>query len=593
MLHLRLSHRPVQLFSSRSFSLHTQTAAGPKRLRDRVNSPDIGISQFVLKRKSVARRVKVNHFLFSIDKYLAREQWGNAWQYLYRRMESPAMADNKTRFEAYEHAVALFSSYERFAEAGEIQATMINEGFVPSLSLRTRMASIAVLTKGAEEGDLLQLLQGPLAEPNFTELALYQTVRFLGDTMNFSPSNIDKIVQTWAKHHGQIAKQKTISYLIQIHVKRGQLEDAKAWLQRSIDQGTTLDAAPFTDLMAGLVRREHTDQLTATIANMQKAGVAPDLAVFNTVIFGHIQRLHFKDAVAAYNLLFSSRGKGLTPDKYTFTNMFTMCLKSLKPLFQVYSVKKAKLPPPRKLYNNLIECHFIKTGGRFSLQSETLTPSVLNLALKLFIETRDYGAAYNVLRTFEICKVPANSVTTRILFQHSLAKIRRERRKASKDDTWLRTLLGPGWYENVEANGTLFSLTGTEILDRLWFVGFVGPQTDLQSEHSSLRSYANADARDFIKGKTDKLTLEDLRVLRCIVRKLFFAEAHRMDLDPSTPTAVAWRKSLNEAKDDMMPYVKPMKKYFASGKAGKKLRELSKNGGDKRVRYDLRYRGGG
>ena len=593
MLHLRLSHRPVQIFSSRSSSLHTRTAAGPKRLRDRINSPGVGTSQFILKRKGVARRVKVNHFLFNVDKYLAREQWGSAWQCLYRRMESPAMADNKTRFEAYEHAIALFSSYERFAEAGEIQATMINEGFVPSLSLRTRMASIAVLTRGAEEEDLLQLLQGPLADPNFTELALYQIMRFLGDTMNFSPSNIDNLVQTWAKHHGQIAKQKTISYLIQIHVKRGQLEDAKVWLQHSIDQGTTLDAAPFTDLMAGLVRREHTDQLTATIANMQKAGVAPDLAVFNTVIFGHIKRLHFKDAVAAYNLLFSSRGKKLTPDKYTFTNMFTMCLKSLKPRLQVYSVKKAQLPPPRKLYNNLIECHFIKTGGRFSLQSETLTPSVLNLALKLFIETRDYGAAYNVLQTFEICKVPANSATARILFQHSLAKIQRERRKASKDDTWLRTLLGSGWYENIEANGTLFSLTGTEILERLWFVGFVGPQADLQSEHSSLRFHANADARSFINGKTDKLSLEDLRVLRCIVRKLFFAEAHRMDLDPSTPTAVAWRGSLSEAKHDMVPDVKPIRKYFASGKAGKKLKELSENGGDKRVRYDLRYRGGG
>ena len=502
------------------------------------------------------------------------------------------MADSKTRFDAYEHAVALFSSYERFGEAREIQATMIDEGFIPSLSLRTRMASVAVLTRGAEEKDLLELLRNPLADPKFTETALYQLVRFLGDTIGFSPSNIDNIVQIWVEHHGQISKRKTLSYLIQTHIKRGQLEDAKAWLQRSTDQGTTLDAAPFTDLMTGLVRREHTDELTTTIANMQKAGVAPDLVVFNTIIFGHIKRLHFKDALATYNLLFSSRGKELTPDKYTFTNMFTMYLKGLKPKYQVHSVTKAQLPPPRKLYNNLIECHLIQTGGWLSLQSETLTTSVLNLALKLFMQMQDYEAAYNLLRTFAICQVPANSTTVSIILGPLLARILRERRKAAKNDTWLRTLLGPGWYENIEAHGTLFSLRGTDVLERLWVIGSVGSQVDYQPQYSSLDWHANADARRVITGKIDRLSPGDLKVLRNIVRRLFFAGAHKLDLDPLVPTALAWRRKVTTARRAMMPDVEAMNEYFASGRAGKKLEKLSEDGGDKRKRHDLRYLGG-
>jgi len=502
------------------------------------------------------------------------------------------MADNKTRFDAYEHAVTLFSSYERFGEAKEIQDTMIDEGFIPSLSLRTRMASIAVLTKGAEEEVLLELLQAPLADSKFTELALYQLIRFLGDTIGFSPSSIDSIVQTWVKHHTQISK-KSLSYLIQIHVKRGQLEDAKAWLQRSIDQGTTLDAAPFTDLMTGFVRRKHTNELTATIANMQKAGVAPDLAVFNTIIFGHIKRLRFKDAVAVYNLLFSSRGKELTPDKYTFTNMFTMYLKGLKPRFQVYSATRAQQPHPRKLYNNLIECHLIQTGGWPSLQSETLTPGVLNLALRLFMQTRDYGAAYNVFQTFDTCQVPANSTTVEIVLRPLLAKIWRERRKAVKNDTWLRTLLGPVWYENIEANGTLFSLRGTDILERLWVIGSAGPHVDSQPQYSTLDWHANADARMVVTGKTDRLSPGDLKVLGNIVRRLFYAEAHKMNWDPSILTASVWERKVVMAGRAMTPDMKAMNMYFASGKAGKKKEKLAKDEGDKRKRCELRHIGDG
>ena len=595
MLQSWLSHRPLQLFSSTSlhYTRGLRTAASLKRLRDRVNAHGIGTSNFILKRKDTARRVKINRFLLNIDRYLGRGEWTDAWECLYRRMDLPALADNKTRFDAYEHAVTLFSSYERFGEAREIQATMIDEGFIPSLSLRTRMASIAVLTRGAEEKDLLELLQGPLADPKFTELALYQLIRFLGDTMGFSPSSIDSIVKTWVTHHGQITKHKTLSYLIQIHVKRGQLENAKGWLQRGIDQGTTLDTAPFTDLMTGLIRREHTDELTATVVNMQKAGVAPDLAVFNTITFGHIKRLHFKDALATYNLLFGSRGKELTPDKYTFTNIFIMYLKGLKPRYQVYSVTKAQLPPPQQLYNNLIECHLIRTGGHPSLQSETLTTSVLNLALKLFVQMEDYPAAYNVLRTFDICNIPPNSATVGILLRPILAKVWRQRRKAAKNDTWLRNLLGSGWYENIETNGTLFSLGGSDILERLWVVGSAGSQVDRLPQYSSLDWRANAHARRVITEKTSVLSPGDLNVLMNIVKRLFFAGAHEMDLDPSIPTALVWKRMVKAAREVMIPDVKAMKKYFASGKAGEKLEKLSEDGGDKRKRYDLRHLGAG
>ena len=66
-----------------------------------------------------------------------------------------------------------------------------------------------------------------------------------------------------------------------------------------------------------------------------------------------------------------------------------------------------------------------------------------------------------------------------------------------------------------------------------------------------------------------------------------------MDVDPSISTVSVWRRKVVAARRDMMPDVEAMGKYFASGKAGRKLRKLSEEGGDRRRRYDLRYLGSG
>lgn len=599
MLQFRFSLRQIQLFSSPSSPLITfsytrgiQTLEAPKRLRDRVNSPGIA-PRFALGGKDTRRRARVSRLLLRIDGHLGKGEWKNAWEFLYRRMELPTMADTKTRFDAYEHAAALFSSYERFGEAKDIQATMIDEGFVPSLALRTRMACIAVLTKGAGEEDLLELLQRPLADPDFTELALYQLIRFLGDTMDFSPSTIENIVQAWTGSHGRVMGRKILSYLIRFFSQCGQLDDAKALVQRSIDHGTTLDVALLTDLMTGFLRREHTDELTTAVADMQKENITPDLHIFNTIIFGHIKRLHFKDAIVTYNLLFESRGGGLTPDTYTFMNMFGMCLRALEPRRRVYSMRRIPPPRPRKLFNNLIECHLIKTGGHLSHRSRTLTTNVLNLALKLFMRAEDYEAAYVLLRTSNFCQVPANSATVNTLLRPVVAKIRRTRRGAPKSDTWLRSLLGSEWYDSVEANGTLFSLTNTDILERLWVVGSLGPEEDLRPKDSSPTFYANSVARKILAGNIDKLYPSDLKVLRRIVKRLFFAGTHRLDLDPLISTESIWKARVTEARRDMIPNMEEMTEYFASGSAGGKLKELSNDEGDKRIRLDLEYVAGG
>ena len=57
--------------------------------------------------------------------------------------------------------------------------------------------------------------------------------------------------------------------------------------------------------MAWFLRHEHTNRHASAVANMQKASLAPDL-VLNSATFGRIRCLHFKGALLAYNLLFSS-----------------------------------------------------------------------------------------------------------------------------------------------------------------------------------------------------------------------------------------------------------------------------------------------
>ena len=162
-----------------------------------------------------------------------------------------------------------------------------------------------------------------------------------------------------------------------------------------------------------------------------------------------------------------------------------------------------------------------------------------------------------------------------------------------KKDSWLRTLLGPGWYQNLEENGSLFSLTRADILERLWVVGLAGAQLDIQPRFSSLDWRANADDRRVINGKINTLASTDLKVLKKIVSRMFFAGAYAMDLDPLIPTAVVCYRKVVEARKDMIPDMDAMKKYFLSGKAGRRLKKLAEGGGDKRKHFDLRRFGSG
>jgi len=96
-----------------------------------------------------------------------------------------------------------------------------------------------------------------------------------------------------------------------------------------------------------------------------------------------------------------------------------------------------------------------------------------------------------------------------------------------------------------------------------------------------------------LTGKTERLSSRNINTLRRIVSRSFFAGAHRMELDPSIPTARVWREGYVKAKDDMLPDMDAMREYFESGKAGAELQKLAMGGGDKRNRHELRYLGGG
>ena len=148
--------------------------------------------------------------------------------------------------------------------------------------------------------------------------------------------------------------------------------------------------------------------------------------------------------------------------------------------------------------------------GLPSFQSDTITTSVLNLAL-LLMQAWDYEAAYNVFLRYDNCQVPANSIAVGIVLCPLLARIWRERRKAAKNDAWLRTFLGPGWYENTETDGS-FSLQGTNILERLWGIGSAVPQVDCWPKDSGAdwRTNAGADARRVVTGKIERLSPGDL-----------------------------------------------------------------------------------
>lgn len=540
-------------------------------LRNRLNAP--------LRAKLIrkAHLAKINNILLHVDQWLGKGEWDRASQYFHSKLapeveETAGLEDNSSRYQAYEHAVSLFASYHRFEEAAEVMQRMEGEGFIPSLSARAKLSAYETIQNGAEPGMLISVLEEVLRKPDFDEMMLLQLIRFLGDTLSVRPSLIDDITRTWTGHHGNELSLRTISYLVRLHTENGILETAQSWLQfhaaQAAEKGVMPDPGPYTTFLSAYARVHslHSGTFAGAMSHMTKDGVTPDIAVFNSLISSQMTNRQTSTAFDTYKLLYENRGSQLSPDAYTFSSLFQALGRAEN------RRRKTKdsgiVPDPRDLYNNLLECHLIRTKGRLSSPSPAINQRVLNLALKEFMRRRDYPGAYVVLSSFKQCNLSADVTTSRIVIKTMLNRVKTQSRFTSGR---VGRLWSGRFLANVDEN--LCEVPDREMIRRILALG---KQIDMEEEVAipvepekpKLLHVNLMTSGDVVRAA---LSHVDYISLKRIIRRAFLFDSDSPyyevgQLEGSIKPMKVFSMAIFRAKAAMIPEASALKRHFATAK---------------------------
>ncbi|CCM00275.1 uncharacterized protein FIBRA_02305 [Fibroporia radiculosa] len=375
------------------------------------------------------------------------------------------LVDNRIRFYACERAIALFLRHGFPLSAAMVCGRMVNEGFVPSVSARTQMALITLAERSPDENTLLEAIAEYCRQASFDERCMRDVVHLLHESMGCSPEIIDKAINVFIRSQDleYSLSPATVGLLVHIHGCAGSIKGAQHWLSThrpcNPQHSGTMDvrAHPYTTLLRRLadeMSSEHDDHgvYRWVFEQMVENNIIPDVAFYNAFMNVEIKRRRYPQGFTIYRLLWHHRTGTETPDAYTYSLLF----QAFRKTYESRSFRNRRTrrpdsaPTPRQLYRDMYECHCLRTQGKRSKPSAVITLDTLHNALYMFLQARDYPAAFVVLRTFRMLGLKPRLYTYQLICSLLLRRIYEELPLLSKesypDRVWSYRFLGMASY---------------------------------------------------------------------------------------------------------------------------------------------------
>lgn len=401
----------------------------------------------------------IRHLLQTVEDFLQSGKPGVAIKY-FQREATTALIDNPTRFLAYERSISLFLRHRYPLAAAMVFGRMTREGFIPSVSIRTQMAIIVMVERSSDEKVLREAMQGLFCQKSFDECCLRDIFHLLINCLNGSPDFIDKVADTFiaTRESGFTLSEETINLLVTFHSRSGSSGTAQHWISRFTENASEKDkqemSYPYTTLLRDLVKsapKEYTIYQWI-VENVEAAGVVPDLPFYNALIATEVAHRRYNRAFAVYGLLWEHRTPNITPDAYTYASLF----RALRMIHRQRNLRTRKHPrprdarSPRQLYHEMLDCHFMRTDFQLSKPSPVISADVLHSALRTFMLTNDFPAAFLVLRTLRGCKIVPTLQTYRLIVGSLALIVKKELPLISRahvpEDHWSYRFLGLASY---------------------------------------------------------------------------------------------------------------------------------------------------
>lgn len=443
-----------------------------------------------------------------------------------------------------EMAAAAFLKGQHFLKVAEIYNQMVQENYIPSFSLRTRIMVLDVLSQSPSKEALLESLDDAFRLPQFDEACFRDLLRFLWTILKCSHDVLDSVVANYVRVHdpNYPLSEATQSLIARIRLDVISQEASIGGLPASI---LTLPAEPPSlETVHYLSAANFGDDALFYDALKPWIHAGAGLRCCNALIATQIRRSHYDKAFRIYEIIRSTNEPSLIPNDTTFKMLFQSYSTVRKP--RNFRSRRIKSPvdvfTPRELFRDMLRFHSLQKDHKLP-RSITSSRAVLDQALQVFMDTHDYAAAFVTIRAYTILRLPLTLELYRIVLSSLLKRVQwelgRVRESTVKWEYWSYRFLG---YPEVMMD------VDTEMLKRVMRYG--------ESAHLNLTGQEDAVKDTDIPSTAEVLSAQDAlqvnvkpKPLERILRRAMLANHVAL----YSPAAKEVSLAIREAKAEMIP----------------------------------------
>jgi hypothetical protein len=381
------------------------------------------------------------------------------------------LKDPALRFDLYDRGITTFLDYRHFKAALELHQQMSAEGIFAPCGLRARMLVCSSIVKAPHEQQNLESLfdefSRVLSNPSYSQRSLCQLLDVMKSHPLVNSQFVSKLVDKHVASRGSVYQLElnTINKLILFYAHVGNLDAAESVVISHQDSSPVrprqANPEPYTTLISSLVKGGSltSSRLDSLLDKMNQSKISIDLPYLNVLIQWAVRNDNYHQAFALYETILRDHASHMIPDSFVFGSLFNAHQRMLPRRSQ--GLRRARLPPnapmPRQLFRQMLQCHVLAVETANPRTPPVVRVSTLNVALRLFMLSRDYPAAFVTLRTFYALGLRPDVRSYRFVITILFAHIRRSLRVADEAPwshaSWAANFLGSSRSSAAQAVG--------------------------------------------------------------------------------------------------------------------------------------------
>jgi hypothetical protein len=375
--------------------------------------------------------------VFLIRQLLKQEKNEEAVKIFKKTLSRIPLDDRTVRFYAYERVIPAFLYHRHFKDAFELHRRMFAKRMYASSGLRAKMlVCSSILKPPHEQREELSPLSDELSHiislPSYSESSLCELLDVMKSHRLLDSQFVSKLVDRYVDSRGSKLnlKSNTINRLIRFYAHVGSIDRAENLVvsdKATNNQPRPANAVPYTTLINELTNRGFlsSTRLKFLLDKMSQSHIKADLPLLNVLVQAAVRKENFQQAFDLYETIMKDTALHMIPDSFVFGSLFNALQRiwSRSPSLH-HARHPANAPTPRQLFRQMLECHVLAIQAADPRTHPVVRVSTLNVALRVFMLSGDYPAAFVTLQTFSALDLKPDARSYRFVLTIVLAHLK-------------------------------------------------------------------------------------------------------------------------------------------------------------------------